>query len=114
MTGCFMRGIVALEFKVPEGHDWHALIGLGPKIVSYIFSFVYVGTNCALRYYSITSGVLVLAASAYDYEPAFRGFPFVGAIGKDWKGNYLFTLLDCGLDRICECLISGFFSYLLP
>lgn len=35
--------IMVLEFKVPEGHDWHALVELGPKLVSYIFSFVYVG-----------------------------------------------------------------------
>ncbi|GIO04271.1 hypothetical protein J31TS6_02990 [Brevibacillus reuszeri] len=35
--------IMVLEFKVPEGHDWYALIGLGPKILSYIFSFVYIG-----------------------------------------------------------------------
>ncbi|WP_301171885.1 TMEM175 family protein [Brevibacillus nitrificans] len=35
--------IMVLEFKVPEGHDWYALIELGPKIVSYIFSFVYIG-----------------------------------------------------------------------
>ncbi|NBD25110.1 TMEM175 family protein [Paenibacillus glycinis] len=35
--------IMVLEFKVPEGHDWPALIGLGPKILSYILSFVYVG-----------------------------------------------------------------------
>lgn len=35
--------IMVLEFKVPESHDWHALIELGPKILSYIFSFVYVG-----------------------------------------------------------------------
>ncbi|RKN84911.1 TMEM175 family protein [Paenibacillus ginsengarvi] len=35
--------IMVLEFKVPEGHDWSALIELGPKILSYIFSFVYVG-----------------------------------------------------------------------
>ncbi|MBB6731515.1 TMEM175 family protein [Cohnella zeiphila] len=35
--------IMVLEFKVPEGHDWKDLIGLGPKIVSYIFSFAYVG-----------------------------------------------------------------------
>jgi uncharacterized membrane protein len=35
--------IMVLEFKVPEDHDWYALIGLGPKILSYIFSFVYIG-----------------------------------------------------------------------
>lgn len=35
--------IMVLEFKVPVGHDWHALIELGPKILSYIFSFVYIG-----------------------------------------------------------------------
>jgi uncharacterized membrane protein len=35
--------IMVLEFKVPEGHDWHSLVALGPKILSYIFSFVYVG-----------------------------------------------------------------------
>ncbi|WP_219834625.1 TMEM175 family protein [Paenibacillus sp. R14(2021)] len=35
--------IMVLEFKVPEGHDWDALIQLGPKILSYILSFVYVG-----------------------------------------------------------------------
>lgn len=35
--------IMVLEFKVPEEHDWHALVELGPKVLSYIFSFVYVG-----------------------------------------------------------------------
>lgn len=35
--------IMVLEFKVPEGHDWKALLELGPKILSYIFSFVYIG-----------------------------------------------------------------------
>lgn len=35
--------IMVLEFQVPEGHDWHALLELGPKVLSYIFSFVYVG-----------------------------------------------------------------------
>ncbi|MGG1553936.1 TMEM175 family protein [Paenibacillus ferrarius] len=35
--------IMVLEFKVPEGHDWHSLTGLIPKIMSYIVSFVYVG-----------------------------------------------------------------------
>jgi uncharacterized membrane protein len=35
--------IMVLEFKVPEGHDWKTLLELGPKILSYIFSFVYVG-----------------------------------------------------------------------
>ncbi|MFC5403297.1 TMEM175 family protein [Cohnella soli] len=35
--------IMVLEFKVPEGHDWHSLAGLVPKILSYAVSFVYVG-----------------------------------------------------------------------
>lgn len=35
--------IMVLEFKVPEGHDWHSLTVLIPKIISYIVSFVYVG-----------------------------------------------------------------------
>ena len=35
--------IMVLEFKVPEGHNWAALVELGPKILSYILSFVYVG-----------------------------------------------------------------------
>jgi uncharacterized membrane protein len=35
--------IMVLEFKLPEGHDWYALIELGPKVLSYILSFVYVG-----------------------------------------------------------------------
>jgi uncharacterized membrane protein len=35
--------IMVLEFKIPEGNDWHSLVSLGPKILSYIFSFVYVG-----------------------------------------------------------------------
>ncbi|MGP0585348.1 TMEM175 family protein [Paenibacillus timonensis] len=35
--------IMVLEFKAPEGYDWHALIQLGPKVLSYIFSFVYIG-----------------------------------------------------------------------
>ncbi|MCC3376297.1 TMEM175 family protein [Cohnella sp. REN36] len=35
--------IMVLELKIPEEHDWHALVDLGPKMLSYIFSFVYVG-----------------------------------------------------------------------
>lgn len=35
--------IMVLEFKVPEGHDWDSLLELGPKLLSYIFSFIYVG-----------------------------------------------------------------------
>ncbi|TVX99186.1 TMEM175 family protein [Cohnella terricola] len=35
--------IMVLEFKLPEGHDWQSLTALGPKFLSYIFSFVYVG-----------------------------------------------------------------------
>ncbi|RUS47432.1 TMEM175 family protein [Cohnella sp. AR92] len=35
--------IMVLEFKVPDDHNWHALSALGPKILSYIFSFVYIG-----------------------------------------------------------------------
>ncbi|MFC5448663.1 TMEM175 family protein [Paenibacillus aestuarii] len=35
--------IMVLEFKVPEDHSWQALLPLGPKIISYIFSFIYVG-----------------------------------------------------------------------
>ena len=35
--------IMVLEFKLPEGHDWNSLVYLFPKVLSYIFSFVYVG-----------------------------------------------------------------------
>ncbi|MFE5322345.1 TMEM175 family protein [Paenibacillus sp. NPDC056579] len=35
--------IMVLEFQVPEGHDWSSLLGLVPKIISYVFSFIYVG-----------------------------------------------------------------------
>ncbi|MFC5468049.1 TMEM175 family protein [Cohnella suwonensis] len=35
--------IMVLEFKVPEGHDWHPLTDLIPKILSYAVSFAYVG-----------------------------------------------------------------------
>jgi uncharacterized membrane protein len=35
--------IMVLEFKAPEGHDWHSLKPLVPKILSYVFSFIYIG-----------------------------------------------------------------------
>lgn len=35
--------IMVLEFKIPEGHDWLSLKPLVPKILSYVFSFIYVG-----------------------------------------------------------------------
>ncbi|SDX12872.1 TMEM175 family protein [Paenibacillus sp. CF384] len=35
--------IMVLELKVPEGHEWHSLIGLAPKLLSYLLSFIYVG-----------------------------------------------------------------------
>jgi uncharacterized membrane protein len=35
--------IMVLEFKLPEGHDYAALMPLLPKFLSYILSFIYVG-----------------------------------------------------------------------
>jgi uncharacterized membrane protein len=35
--------IMVLEFKLPEGHNYEALIPLLPKFLSYILSFIYVG-----------------------------------------------------------------------
>ncbi|SFS55103.1 TMEM175 family protein [Paenibacillus sp. BC26] len=35
--------IMVLELKVPEGHEWHSLVSLAPKLLSYLFSFIYVG-----------------------------------------------------------------------
>lgn len=35
--------IMVLELKIPEGHNWSALVELGPKFLSYAVSFVYVG-----------------------------------------------------------------------
>ena len=35
--------IMVLEFKTPEGHDWAALNGLGPKFCAYLLSFVFIG-----------------------------------------------------------------------
>ena len=36
--------IMVLEMKVPHGADWAALSGLWPVFLSYVLSFVYVGT----------------------------------------------------------------------
>ncbi len=35
--------IMVLEFKTPEGHEWHVLLPLVPKIISYMLSFIYIG-----------------------------------------------------------------------
>jgi uncharacterized membrane protein len=35
--------IMVLEFKLPEGHDYQALMPLVPKFLSYVLSFIYVG-----------------------------------------------------------------------
>jgi uncharacterized membrane protein len=35
--------IMVLELKVPEGHDWKALMPMGPVFASYVMSFIYVG-----------------------------------------------------------------------
>ena len=35
--------IMVLEFKLPEGNDYEALLPLVPKFLSYILSFIYVG-----------------------------------------------------------------------
>lgn len=62
-------------------------------------------SDSAVRYYSTASGVLVLAASAHDYEPAFRRFLTRRSDGQRLEGKTIaFTLLDRGLDRLCECL----------
>ena len=110
-----MRGIVALEFKVPEGHDWHALIGLGPKLLA-IFSVSYMSGPTA--HYGI---ILLLAAFSYwllqrmIMNQHSGDSPFVGAIGKDWKGKLSPLLyLIAALTAYVSVWISGFFSYLLP
>jgi len=35
--------IMVLELKVPEGHDWKALMPMAPVFASYVLSFIYVG-----------------------------------------------------------------------
>jgi TMEM175 potassium channel family protein len=35
--------IMVLELKVPHGDDWHALAPLGPVLLNYVLSFVYLG-----------------------------------------------------------------------
>ena len=35
--------IMILEIKPPESKEWHALLKLFPKFLSYILSFIYVG-----------------------------------------------------------------------
>ena len=35
--------IMILEIKPPESTEWHALLELLPKFLSYILSFIYVG-----------------------------------------------------------------------
>ena len=35
--------IMILEIKPPESKEWHALLKLLPKFLSYILSFIYVG-----------------------------------------------------------------------
>jgi len=35
--------IMVLELKVPSGHDWASLHGVGISFVTYLLSFVYVG-----------------------------------------------------------------------
>jgi uncharacterized membrane protein len=35
--------IMVLELKVPEGHSWQALKPLGPTLLSYVLSFVFLG-----------------------------------------------------------------------
>lgn len=35
--------IMVLELRVPDGHDWAALLPQWPKFLSYLISFVYVG-----------------------------------------------------------------------
>ncbi len=35
--------IMVLELKVPHGHDWESVRGLGPVFATYVMSFVYLG-----------------------------------------------------------------------
>jgi uncharacterized membrane protein len=35
--------IMVLELKLPEGHDFHALLRVVPRFSSYLLSFVYIG-----------------------------------------------------------------------
>ena len=56
--------IMVLEFKVPHGSDWHALVPLLPRFLTYVLSYVFLGIYWANHHHMfhaterITGGVL--------------------------------------------------------
>jgi len=53
--------IMVLEFRTPEGVDWHALRSLGPIFCTYALSFVYLGIYWNNHHYLIHAATRVTA-----------------------------------------------------
>src|SRR5512134_2168929 len=53
--------IMVLEFRTPEGVDWHALRSLGPIFLTYALSFVYLGIYWNNHHYLIHAATRVTA-----------------------------------------------------
>ena len=53
--------IMVLEFRTPEGADWHSLRSLGPIFCTYALSFVYLGIYWNNHHYLIHAATHVTA-----------------------------------------------------
>lgn len=102
--------IMVLELKVPEGFELDALLGMVPKLLIYLLSFVFVGIYWMNHHHmlhtakKVTGGILWANLSLLFWLSLF---PFVA----DWMGENLFRPLPSAAYGVI-LLMSGI-SYLI-
>ena len=118
--------ITILEFDLPDGNDLHALLGIMPLVISYLISFIMVGTNWANHHHLLqvagsVDGKILWANLLYlfvlSFQPITTGwvgrskfamFPvrvyvlmnFLGALSYVLLQHFIITAHDCEILKI--------------
>ena len=86
--------IMVLELKVPEGHDFAALMHLAPRLCGYVLSFVYIGIYWSNHHHLLHTADRL---TSLDSQSLNRGLNW--AIELQWLPEPLKQLLQQALNR---------------
>jgi uncharacterized membrane protein len=104
--------VMVLAFKPPTGHDFHALIGLWPDVISYAVSYAFIAVvwlnhHAVLRHAQQLTGTLALANFANLFAISF--IPFTTA----WLAESEMATFPLTLYALVFFLVQGTYMVLM-
>jgi uncharacterized membrane protein len=104
--------VMVLAFKPPAGHDFHALSGLWPDLVSYAVSYAFIAIvwlnhHATLRHAQYLTGTLALANFANLFAISF--IPFATA----WLAESDIASFPLTLYALVFCLVQGTYMVMM-